>query len=97
MRGCVHKILPGTGRGTAEGGGGVPRLRSTQPIRGTPPSALRAATSPCRGGLLRHSTVIARGAGPRQSSVVRVALDCFTALAMTRALAIDAVSGECCR
>jgi glycine dehydrogenase subunit 2 len=37
-------ILPGTGRGTAEGGGGAESGEST------PPSDLRSATSPFRGG-----------------------------------------------
>jgi phage terminase large subunit-like protein len=41
-------ILPGTGRGTAEGGGGGSVQDS-----GPPPSALRAATSPSRGGFAR--------------------------------------------
>ena len=39
------KFLPGTGRGTSEAGGGVGAAVSA------PPSALRAATSPFRGGL----------------------------------------------
>ncbi len=42
------KILPGTGRGTSEaGGGGVVRVSSP------PPSALPASTSPFRGGMVR--------------------------------------------
>ncbi len=42
------KILPRRGRGTSEAGGGVSRHRAGD----TPPSALRAATSPYRGGSL---------------------------------------------
>ncbi|HEY0165371.1 MAG TPA: aminotransferase class V-fold PLP-dependent enzyme, partial [Sphingomicrobium sp.] len=42
------KILPGTGRGTSEAGGGGVR-RGAQP----PPSSLRDATSPFRGGAVR--------------------------------------------
>src|SRR5690606_24617190 len=48
------KILPGTGRGTAEGGGGGPRLGAAHGGE-PPPSALRAATSPFRGGFLVSS------------------------------------------
>ena len=49
----VHdlRILPGTGRGTAEGGGGGPPHPATSCQEANPPpSTLRAATSPCRGG-----------------------------------------------
>ncbi len=44
--------LPGTGRGTAAegGGGGGPLENIAMPEGGTPPSGLRPATSPFRGG-----------------------------------------------
>ena len=47
--------------------------------------------------MIGASTVIARAAGPRQSSVARAILDCFAALAMTKMGTIDLVLGECGR
>ncbi len=57
MRGLL-KILPGTGRGTVReaNGGGVATPPRSLP---TPPSRLRRATSPFRGGLLAAAALVA--------------------------------------
>jgi len=64
----LNSFLPCKGRGTSEAGGGVSPVARTGHLfgRDTPPTGLRPATSPCRGG--RYS------GSPRVTSTPSVAL-----------------------
>ena len=66
------RILPGTGRGTAaEGGGGGGAV----PCAAPPPSALRAATSPSRGGYVRLVIAVDPPTGDGTCGIIACARD----------------------